>query len=592
MSLDDAGGADFPGLQDSEGKESYSDDSDEERDFLKVKKPKDKHKKDKGYKAFAPDVSDEEEDKSPAKTKKSKGIFRRGLGNKTKEKEREKDSRAKKREKEESKAEKKEKERFSKSDRRERDIKLERKEREKESKAEKKDKQRKKSSQQYVDATEEVSVVKPPKAVFGVPLSVSVDRSKLYDGVELPAVVRDCVDFVENNALTTEGIYRLSGVKSQIAQLRQCYDKGQSVNLEDYDPHVVAGLLKQYLREIPEPVLTLPLMPKFDEVAALQDEALKLEGFKQLLGQLPVYNRTLLSWIIVHMTHIIEEDNKMSLQNVSIVISPTMRISHRILNVLLSHSTVLFKDVNLKRPVKPLRWQASHTSLELPSDSALTLEEEMSRQEAILASYETEEKLWEVQRIVTTLKRKIRQSKKQQEAKLTKVKIEEVDEKGKQEEIVKEEVASNEETPEKEVKKQDVEVPGSEPENKTEIEPEQEEESIEYLIETECQLLAEQEEMISLGDELRKLIINERNEVERLKNEILEIKDERGHSSNSSYSSTSSEESSDSEDDNEEELQRILQDLLQENQDLDCKNNELCVAIHEEQEACMRLRVK
>lgn len=39
----------------------------------------------------------------------------------------------------------------------------------------------------------------------------------------------------------------------------------------------------------------------------------------------------------------------MTLQNVSIVLSPTMQISHRVLNVLFSHTKQLFRDTVIKR---------------------------------------------------------------------------------------------------------------------------------------------------------------------------------------------------------------------------------------------------
>jgi len=39
----------------------------------------------------------------------------------------------------------------------------------------------------------------------------------------------------------------------------------------------------------------------------------------------------------------------MSLQNVSIVLSPTMRISHRVLNILFMHSDQLFSHVKIIR---------------------------------------------------------------------------------------------------------------------------------------------------------------------------------------------------------------------------------------------------
>ena len=44
-----------------------------------------------------------------------------------------------------------------------------------------------------------------------------------------------------------------------------------------------------------------------------------------------------------------QKENKMTLQNVSIVLSPTMQISHRVLNVLFLHTKQIFKDVVIKR---------------------------------------------------------------------------------------------------------------------------------------------------------------------------------------------------------------------------------------------------
>jgi RalA-binding protein 1 len=44
--------------------------------------------------------------------------------------------------------------------------------------------------------------------IFGVPLEVAVERSKCHDGVKLPVVVRECIQFIEENGLNVEGIYR------------------------------------------------------------------------------------------------------------------------------------------------------------------------------------------------------------------------------------------------------------------------------------------------------------------------------------------------------------------------------------------------
>ena len=67
--------------------------------------------------------------------------------------------------------------------------------------------------------------------------------------------------------LSCEGIYRISGVKSKIQLLRDCYNRGAPVYLEEHEPNIIASLLKQFLRELPEPVLTKGLMGKFEEAS-------------------------------------------------------------------------------------------------------------------------------------------------------------------------------------------------------------------------------------------------------------------------------------------------------------------------------------
>ncbi|ESO12140.1 hypothetical protein HELRODRAFT_62288 [Helobdella robusta] len=257
------------------------------------------------------------------------------------------------------------------------------------------------------------------KAVFGVPLQIAVERNPSHDGVQLPAVVRECIDYISEYGLACEGIYRVSGVKSKVNHLRDLYNIGSTVYLVDHEPNVVASLLKLFLREIPEPILTSKLMPKFEQASVTKNANQQLELMQNLIRELPVANRTLLSWVIVHMSQVIEKEkfNKMSLQNISIVLSPTMKISHRVLNVLFTYSSVLFKDTVIKKYVPPLKPATSRWTLELPECSS-AIEEELKKQESLLnhlhedlmkvKNIKKEEELWEVQRVVTQLKRKVK----------------------------------------------------------------------------------------------------------------------------------------------------------------------------------------
>lgn len=370
------------------------------RDLLGKKRDSKKGQKDQGYVKFDEEDSDTsqltlDEVKSPSKVKKTKSFFK-----KQKPKEEKKDKDGKKDEKEKEKEVKKE---------------------EKEGKKHK-IKGKKKSKHEPPAPAEPEEATKP---IFGVPLSVAVERSPSHDGIDLPRLFRECVDYIEEHGLSCEGIYRISGVKSKIQMLKDCYNRGAPVYLEEHEPNIIASLLKQFLRELPEPVLTKALMGKFEEASVVRGEIARCDTFRRLINELPTCNRQLLSWMILHMTHVIqrEKENKMSLQNVSIVLSPTMQISHRVLNVLFQSSSKLFSDVEIKKYKPPIKPTTSRWSLELPESLAL-MEEELHKQESLLnalhaeinagsTDQEKEELLWEVQRIVTQLKRKIKQKQKE-----------------------------------------------------------------------------------------------------------------------------------------------------------------------------------
>ena len=50
--------------------------------------------------------------------------------------------------------------------------------------------------------------------------------------------------------------------------------------------------------------------------------------FQRLLTEAPPDSRLLLSWLVTHMDHVIarEQDTKMNIQNISIVLNPTIQV--------------------------------------------------------------------------------------------------------------------------------------------------------------------------------------------------------------------------------------------------------------------------
>jgi len=305
---------------------------------------------------------------------------------------------------------------------REKESKEKAKDKEKEEKKEKKEKKKHKRSLSAGASLTATNVQSPPPTspVFGVKLEIAVSRSKIAEGIELPTVFRECIYYLEEKGLSQEGLYRVSGIKSKIDELKYFYDHGIKFDLEadDIDANTIAGLLKQYLRELPSNLLTQRLQHVFDSLIGLKDEADQIYKMKQLLAELPRPNYTLLSWLFVHLDHVMKNfsETKMNIQNVSIVFSPTMNISHGVLYIILMHVDEIFPNVEITKYVEPVQ----QVTQNLGPKSPRSLSEELAKQEMFLDNLheqmkqedgnedEVMEKMWEVQRTVTQLKRKLK----------------------------------------------------------------------------------------------------------------------------------------------------------------------------------------
>ncbi|XP_030069254.1 ralA-binding protein 1 isoform X2 [Microcaecilia unicolor] len=345
--------------------------SDDEKEHGKKKgKFKKKEKKMEGYAAFQEDSSGDEAE-SPSKMKRSKGIhvFKKPSFSKKKEKDfKIKEKPKEEKHKEEKHKDEKHKEKKSK-DLTAADVVKQWKEK----------KKKKKPIQEQELPPVDVPSHRP---VFGMPLVEATERTMLYDGIRLPAVFRECIDYVENHGMKCEGIYRVSGIKSKVDELKACYDREESPNLEEYEPHTVASLLKQYLRELPENVLTKERMLRFEEACGKSSESERVQECQRLLKELPECNYYLISWLIMHMDHVIskELETKMNIQNISIVLNPTVQISNRVLYVFFTHVKELFGDTAIKQVIKPLRWSNMATMPALP-ETQENIKEEIRRQE-------------------------------------------------------------------------------------------------------------------------------------------------------------------------------------------------------------------
>ncbi|XP_077517709.1 rho GTPase activating protein at 102A isoform X3 [Amblyomma americanum] len=119
-------------------------------------------------------------------------------------------------------------------------------------------------------------------------------------GPQIPRVVNCCLRYLENYGLNTVGIFRVSGSKRRVRQLREEFDSGREVHLDQErpQPHDVAQLLKEYLRDLPQPLLTRDLYLPFLYTQRVTERSKQLDILRQLVRLLPTHSRDTL-WALL-----------------------------------------------------------------------------------------------------------------------------------------------------------------------------------------------------------------------------------------------------------------------------------------------------
>ncbi|XP_032483024.1 rho GTPase-activating protein 30 isoform X2 [Phocoena sinus] len=145
----------------------------------------------------------------------------------------------------------------------------------------------------------------------------------------VPQVLRSCAEFVEEYGVV-DGIYRLSGVSSNIQKLRQEFEAERKPDLRRdvylQDIHCVSSLCKAYFRELPDPLLTYRLYDKFAEAVAVQLEPERLVKILEVLRELPVPNYRTLEFLMRHLVHMasLSAQTNMHARNLAIVWAPNL----------------------------------------------------------------------------------------------------------------------------------------------------------------------------------------------------------------------------------------------------------------------------
>nr|DBA31560.1 TPA: hypothetical protein GDO54_007387 [Pyxicephalus adspersus] len=155
---------------------------------------------------------------------------------------------------------------------------------------------------------------------FGVELSRLTNEDRT-----VPVLLEKLINYIEMHGLYTEGIYRKPGSTNKIRELKQNLDTDiDSVNLDDYNIHVIASVFKQWLRELPNPLMTFELYEEFLRSMGLGERKETVRGVYSVIDQLSRTHLSTLERLIFHLVRIAqqEETNRMSANALAIVFAP------------------------------------------------------------------------------------------------------------------------------------------------------------------------------------------------------------------------------------------------------------------------------
>ncbi|KAM8886207.1 rho GTPase-activating protein 25 isoform 2-T2 [Spinachia spinachia] len=164
----------------------------------------------------------------------------------------------------------------------------------------------------------------PTSGVFGKGLMDTVTYEQRFGPQMVPILVQKCVEFIKENGLDEEGIFRLPGQDNAVKQFRDAFDAGERPSFpKDTDVHTVASLLKLYLRELPQPVVPWTQYQDFLDCTNRLDIS-STQGWETLQDQialLPRIHYNLLSYVCRFLFEVQQHSkvNKMNVENLATV---------------------------------------------------------------------------------------------------------------------------------------------------------------------------------------------------------------------------------------------------------------------------------
>ncbi|XP_023196894.1 rho GTPase-activating protein 44-like isoform X6 [Xiphophorus maculatus] len=188
------------------------------------------------------------------------------------------------------------------------------------------------------------------KPCYGKPLEEHLALS----GRDIAFPIEACVTMLLECGMQEEGLFRIAPSASKLKKLKASLDCGvMDVQEFSTDPHAIAGALKSYLRELPEPLMTFELYIDWIQASNIQDQEKRLQALLGACEKLPCANNNNFKYLIKFLSKLTEyqDVNKMTPGNIAIVLGPNLLWTHDEGNITEMMTTVSLQIVGIIEPI-------------------------------------------------------------------------------------------------------------------------------------------------------------------------------------------------------------------------------------------------
>lgn len=176
------------------------------------------------------------------------------------------------------------------------------------------------------------------RGVFGIPIESLVERegAESTNGIgpgalKVPAIVDDAIAAMRQMDMSVEGVFRKNGNIKRLKDTAEAIDNNQSPDLEKENAVQVAALLKKFLRDMPDPLMTFKLHKLWITSMRLDNESDRIRILHLICCLLPKCNRdtmevlfAFLKWAASFSQVDEESGSKMDIHNLATVMAPNI----------------------------------------------------------------------------------------------------------------------------------------------------------------------------------------------------------------------------------------------------------------------------